>query len=43
MKIIDDIKKYSRVMTIVLALTGITLTFYYNYCDAVCSQLREVG
>jgi len=39
-KITDDIKKYRNAITIVLALSGIMLIFYYNYCDTACSYLK---
>lgn len=40
MKLIDIIKKYRIPITIVLALTGIGLMIYYDYCDTACSYLQ---
>ncbi len=40
MKLSEYIKKYRLPVTIVLALTGIGLMLYYDYCDTVCSFLR---
>lgn len=34
------IKKYRSIITIVLALTGIGLMAYYDYCDTACSYLK---
>jgi hypothetical protein len=38
--IIEFVKKYRNVITIILALTGIVLMFYYDYCDTACSYLQ---
>ena len=40
MKITEDIKKYRNVITILLALAGIGLMIYYDYCDTACSYLQ---
>lgn len=32
--------KYKRTITILLALAGIALMFYYDYCSTACSYLR---
>lgn len=40
MKIIGFIKKYRHILTIFLALAGIGLMAYYDYCDTACSYLR---
>ncbi len=40
MKIIETIKKYRRTLTIVLALVGIGIMAYYDYCDTACSYLK---
>jgi len=36
----DFIKKYRYAITIILALIGIGLMAYYDYCDSSCSYLR---
>jgi len=36
----DFIKKYRNAITIILALIGIGLMAYYDYCDSACSYLR---
>jgi thiol-disulfide isomerase/thioredoxin len=40
MKITDSIKKYRHIVTIVLALIGIGIMAYYDYCDTACSYLK---
>ena len=40
MKIPDLIKKYRRALTMVLALVGIGIMAYYDYCDTTCSYLK---
>lgn len=40
MKITEGIKKYRNVITILLALAGIGLMIYYDYCGTSCSYLR---
>ena len=40
MNLVDSIKKYRNIITIVLALVGIGLMFYYDYCDTACSYLK---
>ncbi len=40
MKIIESVKKYRHIITIVLALIGIGLMAYYDYCDTACSYLK---
>jgi protein-disulfide isomerase len=40
MKIIEGIKKYRNIVTIVLALIGIGIMAYYDYCDTTCSYLK---
>ena len=40
MTIKESIKKYRTVITILLALAGIGLMIYYDYCDTACSYLR---
>jgi protein-disulfide isomerase len=40
MKITEGIKKYRNVITILLALAGIGLMIYYDYCDTACSYLQ---
>ena len=36
----DFIKKYRNAITIILALIGIGLMAYYDYCDTACSYLK---
>lgn len=36
----DIIKKYRNIITIVLALIGIGIMAYYDYCDTACSYLK---
>jgi thiol-disulfide isomerase/thioredoxin len=40
MMIKDSIKKYKNAITIILALIGIVLMAYYDYCDSACSYLK---
>ena len=40
MKITDTIKKYRHIVTILLALIGIGIMAYYDYCDTACSYLK---
>ncbi len=40
MKLMESIKKYRNPITVILALTGIGLMFYYDYCDTACSYLK---
>ena len=40
MTIKDFTKKYRNIMTIILALIGIGLMAYYDYCDTACSYLK---
>ena len=40
MMIKDFIKKYRNAITIILALIGIGLMAYYDYCDTACSYLK---
>lgn len=44
MAIKEFIKKYRNPITIALALTGIGLMIYYDYCDTACSYLKgDIG
>ncbi|HDQ03851.1 MAG TPA: hypothetical protein ENN23_04660 [Deltaproteobacteria bacterium] len=38
--LIQTVKKHRFVITILLALTGIGLMIYYDYCDTACSYLQ---
>ncbi len=40
MQIIDCVKRYSNIITIILALIGIAIMAYYDYCDTTCSYLK---
>jgi len=40
MKLIDGVKKYRNILTIVLAAIGIGIMAYYDYCDTACSYLK---
>lgn len=40
MKTAESVKKYRPIITIVLALIGIGLMAYYDYCDTACSYLK---
>ena len=40
LRITEGIKKYRTVITILLALAGIGLMIYYDYCDTECSYLQ---
>ncbi|KQC05909.1 MAG: hypothetical protein APR62_09005 [Smithella sp. SDB] len=40
MKITEGVKKYRSIITIVLALIGIVIMAYYDYCDTTCSYLK---
>jgi thiol-disulfide isomerase/thioredoxin len=40
MKITEGIKAYRNLITIILALTGIGIMMYYDYCDTSCSYLK---
>lgn len=40
MNIIKFIKKYRHILTILLALAGIGIMAYYDYCDTACSYLK---
>lgn len=40
MTIKEFIKKYRNIITIVLALIGIGIMAYYDYCDTACSYLK---
>ena len=40
MQIIECVKKYRNTITIALALVGIGLMAYYDYCDTTCSYLK---
>jgi len=40
MKMIELIKKYRHIITILLALIGIGIMAYYDYCDSACSYLK---
>jgi protein-disulfide isomerase len=40
MPIKESVKKYRNPITIALALAGIGLMLYYDYCDTACSYLR---
>ena len=40
MKITEGVKKYRNIITIVLALIGIGIMAYYDYCDTTCSYLK---
>jgi len=40
LKIAEGIKRYRRSITIALALIGIGLMMYYDYCDTACSYLK---
>jgi len=39
MKITDLVRKYRGIITILLALAGIGIMAYYDYCDTACSYL----
>ncbi|PKN89007.1 MAG: hypothetical protein CVU51_02480 [Deltaproteobacteria bacterium HGW-Deltaproteobacteria-1] len=34
------IRKYRNILTILLALVGIGIMAYYDYCDTTCSYLK---
>ena len=40
MKLSDMKKKYRHILTIVLAIIGIGIMAYYDYCDTTCSYLK---
>jgi len=40
LQIIGCVKKYRNIITIVLALIGIGIMAYYDYCDTTCSYLK---
>lgn len=40
MKITEGVKKYRNTITIFLALIGIGIMAYYDYCDTTCSYLK---
>jgi thiol-disulfide isomerase/thioredoxin len=40
LKITGTVKKYRHIITIVLALIGIGIMVYYDYCDTACSYLK---
>jgi thiol-disulfide isomerase/thioredoxin len=40
MRLTDSIKKYRNWITIILALAGIGLMIYYDYCDTECKYLK---
>ncbi len=40
MKITEITKKYRNIITILLALIGIGIMAYYDYCDSACSYLK---
>jgi len=40
LKVTNIIKKYRHIVTIVLALIGIGIMAYYDYCDTACSYLK---
>ena len=40
MAIKDFIKKYRNIITIILAIIGIGIMMYYDYCDTACSYLK---
>lgn len=40
LRIIEFVKKTRNVSTVILALSGIVMMFYYDYCDAMCSYLQ---
>jgi thiol:disulfide interchange protein DsbA len=40
MKLTDSIKRYRNGITIILALAGIGLMIYYDYCDTACRYLK---
>ncbi len=40
MKIIEFINQYRHILTIFLALIGIGIMAYYDYCDTACSYLK---
>lgn len=40
LKMAEGIKRYRRSITIALALIGIGLMMYYDYCDTACSYLK---
>jgi thiol:disulfide interchange protein DsbA len=40
MKITESVKKYRHIVTILLALIGIGIMVYYDYCDTTCSYLK---
>jgi len=35
------IRKYRHILTIILALAGIGIMAYYDYCDTTCSYLKK--
>ena len=40
LKVAEGIKRYRSSITIALALIGIGLMMYYDYCDTACSYLK---
>ena len=40
MKITENVKRYRNILTIVLAVIGIGIMAYYDYCDTTCSYLK---
>ncbi len=40
MKITAVFKKYRSIITIILAVSGIGIMMYYDYCDTACSYLK---
>ncbi len=40
MKITESVKKYRHIVTIVLAMVGIGIMAYYDYCNTTCSYLK---
>jgi len=40
MKMTDMVKKYRSIITILLALAGVGIMAYYDYCDTACSYLK---
>jgi thiol-disulfide isomerase/thioredoxin len=40
MNVVEFIKKYRHILTILLALSGIGIMAYYDYCDTACTYLK---
>lgn len=40
MRLSVNIRKYQNIATIFLAIVGISIMAYYDYCDTTCSYLK---